>query len=294
MSNQPNETLVRQFSDQVHVQAQQMKARLRPFVEIKKVKGNDYAYDGMGDVEATEIVGRNQPTQFSDIEHLRRKIPQRRYAVALPIDPKDLEETLLDTQSNYASSVARAIERQFDRTAIEAMFADVRTGREFENTVDFATDGVINIDATGGLTYDILTDMQQGFIDNEVGNDMPEQFVLGISGDEHKDLMNETNLTSGDFSRQMVVDKGSITFASGFELIKYGASVANPMLPIVGGERIGFAMSTRAICVGIGQDINIRIDKREDLNYTTQVYADFTIGAVRTEGKLIQRVRLTP
>jgi len=296
MVDSVNARYSRQFSDQVHVAAQQMKSRLRPFVKIKALDANDFAYDGIESVEAHEVTGRNSATVFSDITHTRRKLRARRFAVALPVDPKDAIETVTNPEKDYAGAVARAINRKFDKVVIDAMFADVQTGQEFGTTVTFADDGGLTIDATAGFTYEKLLEMSRKFVNNEVGNEMEEDFILGITGDEQEDLMAEAELTSGDFTRQFAVEKGKLVRATEFGLVKYGASVSNPLLDVNSGTRDCFAMATNvqpAMCMGIAKDIAIRIDERPDLNYTKQVYADVIIGAVRTEGKLIQKVQTT-
>ena len=53
------------------------------------------------------------------------------------------------------------------------------------------------------------------------------------------------------------------------------------------------AMTSRAICLGISKDISIAIEDRKDLHETTQVIATIEMGAVRTEGSLIQKVQTT-
>ena len=209
-----------QFGDMVHIKAQQVKARMRPYVQILKMKGDKFAYDGLGDVEATEVKGRIQPVVFQDIEHLRRKISRRRFAITLPIDASDIRGALLDPKGLYAKSIVAGLERRFDRLVVEAMFADVWTGRDFENKVTAEEDGVLTVDATGGLTYEKLLEIQQNWIDSDVGTDMPVKKVLGITGEEHTALMNETKLISGDYSRQYVVDKGEVQSAVGLDIIK--------------------------------------------------------------------------
>lgn len=289
-----DKNLVIEFSDMIHAQAQQIKARLRPYVMTRPMKGDVMAYDGLGDVEAQELFGRFNKVEFSNLEHNRRKLKRRRFVVTLPIDESDIRGLLMDPQGAYAQAVQRAMERRFDRVVIEAMFADVLTGRDFETTVTYATDsGYTAIDATAGLTYAKLLEISQNFTDNEVGNDVPETFVLGIAGKEHKSLMQETQLISGDYVSNLVVEGGEITKAAGFHIVKYGASVANPMLPVAAGERTCFAMSTRAMCVGISKEFSIKIEPRSDYVETTQVQIVGEIGAVRTEGKLIQKIRTT-
>lgn len=293
MANEIDAALITQFSDQVHVASQQMKSRLRPYTSIKKMSGDNWAYDGLGLVEATEVTGRVVPVTFNTIDHNRRKIRRRRFVVNLPIDASDVRGVLQNPQNEYAAACVRAIERVYDKVGIEAAFASVSTGREFSTTTTYASDGGLTIDATAGLTYEKLLEMKRKYTNNEVGNDVPERFVFLITGDEEEALFKETELISGDFSRQFVVDKGDMVKAVGFELIKYGASVTNPLLAVSAGVRDCVSMSSRGLAYGMSLDLQVNIAKREDLIETTQVQAIIQLGAVRTEGVLVQKVQTT-
>lgn len=292
-----NETVekaaVIQFSDSVHQLAQQMKARLRGWVKIKALTAEKFAYDRLGDVEAQEINGRHQPVQFADIEHSRRKIGRRRFSLYLPIDGSDVRSMLSDPQSEYAAACARAMERVFDRVVVEAQFAAVLTGKDMDTSVTYANDDGTTVNATAGLTYEKLLEIGQNFLDDEVGTEMAERVALLVSGDEHTALMKEQELVSGDFSRQYVIDKGRIAQAAGLDLILFGGSVSRPILPVSGGVRDCTAMSDRAMCVGLSKEMSISVDPRPDLTETKQVGIVFDLGAVRTEGKLIQKVQTT-
>jgi hypothetical protein len=285
--------LVTAFSAQVHVAAQQMRARLRDKVIVKQMSGDLFAYDGLGEVEAIEQTGRHQPVVFSDIEHTRRRISRRRFTLTLPLDASDVRGALINPGSEYPAACARAMERVFDRIVVEAMFAAVLTGRNFGTSVTFANDNGDTIDATAGLTYEKLLEANRLFTDDEVGNDMPERMCMGLSGDEEEDLMLEAELTSGDFSRQYVIDKGEITRAMKYELVKFGGAQTNPVLAVNSGTRDCFAMSARAMCVGMSKDVAIKVQERHDLHETVQVEVVFELGAVRTEGKLIKKVQTT-
>lgn len=285
--------LTTQFSAQVHVAAQQMKARLRDKVVIKQMSGDLFAYDGFGEVEAIEQIGRHQPVVFSDAQHTRRKIARRRFTLTLPIDASDVRGALVNPNSEYPMACARAMERVFDRIVVESMFVAVLTGRDFATSVTFANDNGDTINATAGLTYEKLLESTRLFLDDEVGTDVPEKMYLGLSGDEHEDLMLETELLSGDFSRQYAIDKGRMISAAGYELVHFAGAATNPILAVASSVRDCFAMSNRAMCVGMSKDISIKIEPRADLHETVQVEAVFELGAVRTEGKLIKKVQTT-
>jgi hypothetical protein len=288
-----DQALVTQFSDMVHHEAQQMTSKLRPYLNVKQMSGDVWAYDGLGRVEAREVSGRNVPATFDDIQHNRRKLSRRRFVINLPIDASDVRGALLSPDSEYSKAVAAGMLRQYDRVAYQAAFANVLTGRDFETTVTATADGVLTVDATAGLTYEKLLEIRQNFWDNDVGLDMNEKIYLTITGDEHTSLMGEEELISGDFNREFVVEKGRIAQALGMDLIGFAASVANPIIPTVSSQRQLIAASDRGICMGISKEMSIKIQERNDLIETTQVQVVMEIGAVRTEGALVQRVTVT-
>lgn len=293
MANEIDAALITQFSDMVHIKAQQMKSRLRPYLTVKKMVGDNWAYDGLGIVEAQEVSGRINKTEFNSVDHLRRKVRRRRFVVTLPLDSSDVRAVLTNPQNDYAGACTRAIERVFDRVGIDAAFADIQYGRDFSSTNTFAQDGGLTIDATAGLVYEKMTEIKRKFVNNEVGNDMPEQFLFLISGDEEESLMKETQLTNSLYTRQVVVDKGEMTKALGFDIIKYGASVNNPLLSVASGVRSCVALSQRGIVYGMSLDLKLNIQERPDFIETTQVQAIIQLGAVRTEGVLVEKVTTT-
>jgi hypothetical protein len=285
--------LVIEFSSMVHEAAQQQISRYRPYVKVLQMSGDVWAYDGLGTVEMRELSGRNPKVVFDDIEHLRRKISRKRFGLVLPIDASDIRGSLLNPQNNYASAISKAAMRQYDRVIQAAAFADVLTGRDFGTTVTYANDGGLTVDATAGLTYEKLLEIKQNFMDNDVGVDQGERIVIGHTGAEHTRLMRENELTSGDFSRNFVVDKGTITQALGMDLVSFAANAPSPIIPVASSQRQLIAMSDRAIALGISKEMSIKIQERNDYHETTQVLVEMEIGAVRTEGKLIQRVSVT-
>jgi len=285
--------LVTEFSDLVHQQAQQLQSRLRPYLIVRQMSGDLFAYDGLGSVEAREVSGRNPPATFDDITHSRRKIARRRFVINLPVDQSDVRGALLNPESEYARVVAGGMLRQYDRVAYEAAFATVYTGRDFSTSVTATNDGVQTVTATGGLTYDKLLEIRQNFYDKEVGLDVNEKLFLTITGKEHTQLMNEEELVSGDFNREFVIEKGQITQALGMNLIGFGGGVNNPVIGVSSGTRTLLAASSRGICLGVSKEMTIKIQERTDYIETTQVQVVCEIGAVRTEGVLVQKVTTT-
>lgn len=293
MAAQIETAQVIQFSSAVHLAAQQMKARFAPLFEVKQLAGKVYAYDGIGSVEAQELNGRFNRVTFSDLKITRRKIGRRRFSLTLPFDEDDASKVLINQEKEFSQACAMAMARVYDRIGVEAAVASVYTGEEMDTAVTFATDGGQTVTATAGLTYEKLLEIIQNFIDADVGNDMMEDFIFCISGDEHTALMKEIELTSGDYNRQMNAEKGSVQDAVGMKIIKFAANAVSPILNVASGVRSCLAMSTRGLCYAMPKQFEIKVQDRTDLVQTKQVQVNWTLGAVRTEGVLVQKVTTT-
>lgn len=285
--------LVTQFSDMMHIRAQQSRARIRPYTDIRRMTGDVYAYDGLGIVEARELTGRLNQVVFDDIEFNRREIIRRRFAVTLPIDKMDTEGMLVDPQGRFAEASVKALERVFDLVCYQAMFATVNTGPTFQTAVTAANDGVLTVDATGGLTLAKILALKQNFIDGEVGNDLPVDIALGISGEEHTTLMQIDQFISTRYTTQLMLEKGEVMRVANMSTLKFGANVTSPVLGVAAGIRSCFAIATDALCVGMSRDWDITIKDRPDFYDTKQVQIIGVFGAVRTEGKLVQKLNTT-
>lgn len=285
---------VTQFSDSLHEKAQQKMARFRPYCETKKMTGDIWAYDGIGTVEARTLVGRYNPTVFSDIEHTRRKIARTRFEITIPIDQYDLDGMITDPQGKYADAIVAAMERQVDTTIYQAAFAAVLTGRDMSTSVSAATDGVLTVTATGGMVLDDLCTIQENWIDYEV--DESKRKMLTITGDENSELLQITALTSGDFTRyELGLDKGTLVRAVGMDLVKFGMNGSRPIIQLNSTPNKELvALAEGGICLAISRDFDIKVERRPDYVDTWQMQCSGSIGAVRTEGILVQKVLATP
>jgi hypothetical protein len=299
-----NNTTTRQFSADVHHLVQQSVAKMTPFIKLKQLKAADLAYDRLGSVDMREITGRFVAVEFDDPAFSRRQLSNRRFVLSLPIDDKDDIEAKLEWDTEFKKMIAKAIVRQKDRIAIEAAFATVNTGPQFATPVTAVADGVLNVNCvvSGGINYDKLLEVTQNFIDREVD---PADHLMGLTvgGREHTDLMQENQLTSGDFNREYFIEKGSMVKAAGLELLKYGALVTNPMFPTIlvanplnisgSNEKQHIAIAQGGICVGLAKDFEIKVYDDHRYYGTRVIEVSAQMGAVRTEGALVQRV-VTP
>ena len=284
------------FSDMIHVQARQMRARTRPYCQYREFgRADQIAYDGIGTVEVSELVGRNNQSQPADLTLTRRQIQRRHFVLTLFIDKYDREGALLEPQGQYAQECVRAMERQFDRVVVSSLNADVLTGRNFTIDVPFASDGGLTVNATTGLTLAKLLNIQQNFNDNEVGIDMPQRIALGIAGDERTTMLQIDQLVNSRYTSQLRLDQngGQLRSIMDMDVVMFGANTTLPTLSVSGGVRNCFALSENGVCVGLQNEWALTIKDRPDLVNVDQVQITGTLGAVRTEGKRVQLLTTT-
>jgi hypothetical protein len=287
------------FSSRVHHKAGQTKSRMEKYSEKKMIKGDRWFYNSISGIEANESTSRYKKVVFSDIDHQVRQFRRRKFTVHLPVDEEDLERVLTDPKSEYIKQGVAALNRKKDQILREAALADVVIGKESTSTLSFAADGGLTVDMTAGATYDKLLEVNQNYIDAEVINedDEEQRIFLPINGKTHTQLMKETNLTSGDYVRELVVEGGRMQKAAGIELIKYGANPTthSSILPTNGSNQVeSFSGVSESLVLGIGHDIRVKIKDRADLEDTMQISISLTLGALRKSGELIQKVLYTP
>jgi len=292
-----DQALVTQFSDMVYMQAQQAQTRLSPYVETVQVSGKDYAVERLDKVEAIEITTRHADTVAQEIAHSRRQLAMREFRATFLLDDFDDVSTLIDPQRGYVQALANAMNRQKDRLIADAAFADVKTGRNFGSTVTFANDGGLtvasSVGSTTGLNYDKLLNVQENFINNNVGTDLDEELALVITGEQNTNAMGETELTSGDFIREYAVESGRIAKGAGMNFIHVSGTDSLPILAKAGNDRSVIAMAKGGVKFGVSKDVSITINERPDKNNAIQIQACLYAGAVRVDGRKVQKVTCT-
>jgi hypothetical protein len=279
------------FSDALHVRAQQKSSRFRPICEVQKMVGDIWAYDGLGTVEARKLLGRFNKTVFSDIEHNRRKITRDRFEITIPIDEYDVAGAVMDPKGKYADAILNAMERQVDATVQGAALASILVGREMTTSMTGATDGVLTVNATSGLTQAKVLSIIQNFIDGEVPED--KSLNLAINAEESTYILQQNYATNRDFTNNMQLDNGRVKNLMGLNCIIFGANASRVILNVTAGVRQCLAIAQGGIVIGLSKDWAIDISKRNDYVDTWQIQVTGSIGAGRTEGKLVQEVDTT-
>ena len=282
MSSQITTAFVQQYSANVQMLSQQMGSLLRDKVRVESVVGKNAFFDQVGSVTAVEKTSRHSDTPQIDTPHSRRRVSLADYEFADLIDQQDKVRLLIDPTSSYAQAAAMAMGRAIDDVIISAALGTAYTG-ETGSTSTANANTIAH--GSGGLTVAKLRTAKQTLDLSDVDPSIPRHII--VSPKQISDLLNITEVTSADFNTVKALANGEINTYLGFNFI-----VSN-RLALSSTTRSCIAFAQDGIALGIGKDVNARIDERADKSYATQVYYCMSIGATRMEEDKVVEVQCT-
>jgi hypothetical protein len=262
--------------------SQQMGSLLRDKVRVESVVGKNAFFDQVGSVTAVEKTSRHSDTPQIDTPHARRRVSLADYEFADLIDQQDKVRLLIDPTSSYAQAAAMAMGRAIDDVIITAALGTAYTG-ETGSTSTSAQSAIAH--GSTGLTIAKLRTAKQTFDLGDVDPSIPRHII--VSPKQITDLLGTTEVTSSDFNTVKALANGEVNSFLGFNFI-----VSN-RLSLSSTTRSCIAFAQDGIALGIGKDVNARIDERSDKSYATQVYYCMSIGATRMEEAKVLEVQCT-
>ena len=272
MSSQITTAFVQQYSANIQMLSQQMGSLLRDKVRVESVVGKNAFFDQVGSVTAQLRTSRHADTPQIDTPHSRRRVSLADYEFADLIDQQDKVRLLIDPTSSYAQAAAMAMGRAMDDVIIAAA-----TGTAFTGETGATSEAAQTAIAAGGtgLTIAKLRTAKQTFDLASVDPSIPRHIIVGP--EQITNLLGTTEVTSSDFNTVKALANGEVNSFLGFNF-----TVSN-RLAKSGNDRTCIAFAQDGITLGIGKDVNARIDERADKSYATQVYYCMSIGATRME-----------
>ncbi|MEA2067331.1 MAG: phage capsid protein, partial [Thermotogota bacterium] len=201
-----------QFQDNFLELAQQTKSRLggSPATIYLPSKGKTNNMARMGRIELTEVSARNPNKQYGDYNLDNRQFNKRRFTRTIQIDAKDdINELIKDPSSDILRQLNNAKERVIDRVIAAAAVGDVLIGApDSSPTSKSATDdGVVEVDASGGVDYSDIVAITQNFINNDLEMEDFRGTILALAGKENSDLMAITQFINNDYIKANPVDE---------------------------------------------------------------------------------------
>jgi hypothetical protein len=253
---------------------------------ISRIEGNDLV-----DVTAS---GRNPQKQYLTIRNDNRKSVAKRFTGTYLVDSYDRAVKLItDPTSDLFQNLKEAKNRLTDKCIIDAAVGSVVVGAPDSagTTLTAAQDGVKTITGTSSFSYSsvispAITTFKNQYVDTD-------GVTLAISASEEEALRNDDKYMNALYSNQNTVDRGTITNASGFNVVTFagnvqgGTTVDLPILPESSGNvRSNVLMAPKSIAYAV--EIG-RLDCERSANYVNswEVTIDMWVKAVRLQGAKI-------
>jgi hypothetical protein len=115
-----------------------------------------------------------------------------------------------------------------------------------------------------------------------------EELYCVVTAKQYRNLLNEIQAVSMDFTDKPVLVNGKITEFMGFKFVPC-QRLTTGTDDAAGTSRQIPVYAKSGMHLGIWNDINSSVDKRPDKSNSTQVYSKMTVGATRVEeGKVVK------
>jgi len=281
MSTQVTTAFVQQYSANVQMLSQQMGSRLRDAVRVESMTGKNAFFDQVGKATAVKRTTRHGDTPQIDTPHARRRVSLVDYEYADLIDDQDKVRMLIDPTSSYAMAAAAAMGRAIDDEIIAAATGTAFTGETGSTSTSLPAGQQI---ADGGADLTLAKLIEAKKILDLADVDPSIQRYIAVGPNQIEALLNNTTVTSSDFNTVKALVQGEIDTFMGFKFI-----VTN-RLAIASDIRTCFAWAEDGLALGVGRDVNARIDERADKGYATQVYYAMSIGSTRMEEEKVVQI----
>lgn len=292
------------FQENFHEMAQQTESHLvgAGVVKFLPADGKTNMLARIGRIELTEVNTRNPDKQYADYSIDNRQFTKRRFTKTIQIDAKyDINELIKDPTSDILTQLNYGKERVIDRIAIEAATGSVLVGAPdaAPSSISAATDGVLTVDATAGLTYEIVEAVVANFINNDLPYTAFKGSVMCLTGSENTSLMNEIEFINNLYmTGQTAVADGKISQAACFMIeffagsVNGGITVLNPIIPEASTTRSCVVMAPLSIAMAM-ELADLGVEKSSSKVNSWDITIDFWINAMRIEGARVQIITTT-
>lgn len=289
-----------QYATAVELAAQQMRARFAGLFTPMTAVGQSATVVSFVDVGEAELrTELYTPMVPSDVVHSRPWIYPVNCDKMVLFDSLEQMQMNANPQSEYVQGISSGIQRAIDNECLRAFFAARNVGQAGTTSEAFgtfngnSTTRAIGVDVGGtasGLNVEKIQALLESMRSIEVGLDEGETINIAISPKQERNLMNEIEIISSDFTMKRIMDSGTMA-GSGYLNVNW---VLTNKFQVDGNsyERVP-AWTTRgmAFCTWNG-GTSTSVSQREDLRGRPwQAYGQGHYGAVRRDEKRVWEIK---
>lgn len=314
MSNQITTSMVKQFSDNLGLVAQQQGSRLRNAVQLEAGKvGEEYFMDKIGKTNAQKVTSRHADSPLIETPHERRRVTPTDYDWGDMVDSFDMLRVIIaDPASAYVTTGGMALGRAIDEEILSACYGTAYLGKDGSTSAEWDTSdsnvgsdvSIVAVNSTKhtgaaaadtGLSVAKLIEARGKLMKNEVLN-YNEGGISDVycvcTHRQIENLLASTEVNSIDYNAVRALVEGQVHHYMGFNFIQ------TELVPTATVSGVGTVTCDRvlvfqrnALGLCIWNDINARIEERADKRFSLYAYAKMTIGATRLDEKRMVEIQ---
>jgi len=284
-----------QYTSATELVAQQLRPRLTPLFSQMTAVGQQAVMAQFIDVGEAE--DRNElytPIAADDVIHTRPWVFPSNCDKAVLFDSIEQMQMAANPTSDYVQGIVAAINRKMDNAGVNAFFASRMVGQQGTTAEAFdTTNRVIGVDVGGtasGLNVEKIQALLESMRSAEVGIDDDETINIAISPKQERNLMNEIEIISSDFTMKRIMDSGTMV-GSGY--LKINWVLTNKFtLDGSGYEQVpAWTQRGMGFCTWNG-GMSTKVSQRDDLRgQPWQAYGQGHYGAVRRDAKRVWQIK---
>jgi len=199
---------IEQYKSNVIHLAQQQESKLRGTVMQESSGAEFYNWERLAATDAAEKTTRRANTDDYLVDDAwdRRVSTPTTFVHIMTVEHEDKVQMLASPESEYAKNQSMAMNRSWDDQIIAAATGPVLIGDH--TTVAFPAGQKIG-DGTAPISFDMVSAVQEKFLQNEIDLAVPKVMVVGPT--QVRVLMNLTQQTSSDYVHREALQKLSAT-----------------------------------------------------------------------------------
>jgi hypothetical protein len=297
-----DQIFAQQFGATLYALAQQKESKFASKVRRETVASAELAYfDSIGAEDPPEqATTRHGDTPLSEPNLGRRKVMPYKWHKGTILDEYDKARMMADPQGPIVQGHAMSFGRKKDDLIITAALGTAYVGKTGATTIAALNNetGQIGIDGDGTvtaaetlpaagtpvvMTLGKILLMSQLFNEADVDPDIPKYWA--VSPGCIKEMLDVTEITSADYVTVKALLNGKVDTFMGFNFF-WTNRLTKDAATSTCWRTIAWAQDGLLLAY-IG-DIKSRMSERPDKCYSTQIYTEMDLGAVRMEGAKVR------
>lgn len=283
---------VQTYEGDLKLRVQQMESRLSGCVSQDNFIGETLNLPYLGRASSREKVGRGTQTRQGNIQFTNRRVFSRTFTATEYVDRKDIAKVIVEPRGRIADAIVAEFYRVKDRRIVRAFEADVEVGKNGESVAKFDQNNIVD-GSSKELDVELLRQCKRTLDRNDC-DDMGRYIVMTSA--QYYALLGDPNFTSTDFnpSYPLANGMGTAPYYLGFYLLRV-EDVSVPLPRTTPNNQAGvrscYFWQDRGMVYATDEaNTIIRVEERNDLEYTWQVYGEMSGEAARVEEEMVGKL----